>query len=119
MKQNNKTFKNKNNDKTKQKIYNKNFKQNQNNIMNKNTENFNSHCNVVVMPPPISDTDITALFNGLLNVVKKKFELENKAQIINSNLTLEKVLKELKSKQAECIRLKNEIICLKNQLSKH
>lgn len=69
-----------------------------------------------IMPPQITDADITALFNGIVNVVKKKCELETKAEIININANYERLLKELKEKQAECIRLKNEIIYLKSQL---
>ena len=43
--------------------------------------------------------------------------LEKKAEILNSNITLEKVLKKLKEKEAECSRLKNEIIFLKGKLN--
>ena len=73
-------------------------------------------CQIHVMPPSISDEDISALFNGILNVVKKKFELETKASIINLNSSIEKLMKELNEKRAECIRLKNEVIYLKSQL---
>lgn len=73
-------------------------------------------CNIHVMPPAISDADISALFNGLLNVVKKKFELDTKSNIINMNLNIEKLMKELNEKQAECNRLKNEIIYLKSKI---
>ena len=76
------------------------------------TDNFTLH----VMPPNITDDDITALFNGIINVVKKKFELEKNAETINFNLNMEKMVKELKEKQAEIIRLKNEIIFLQTQL---
>ena len=75
-------------------------------------ENFKIH----VMPPSITDEDISALFNGIINVVKKKFELEKNAETINLNLNLERLLKELKEKNAEIIRLKNEIIYLKSKL---
>lgn len=68
-----------------------------------------------VMPPRITDEDITALFNGIVNIVKKKFELEKNAEIININLNQEKLIKSLKEKQAEIVRLKNEIIFLKSQ----
>ena len=74
-------------------------------------------CNVYVMPPAISDEDITALFNGIMKVVKHKMELDTKAQILSLNLTQEKLVKELKAKTNECIRLKNEIIYLKSQLA--
>ena len=74
------------------------------------------NCNIYVMPPAITDDDITALFNGIMKVVKHKMELDAKAQILNFNLTQEKLLKELKEKTAECVRLKNEIIFLKSQL---
>lgn len=82
-------------------------------MTNKNNK---SDCNVHVMPPQISDEDINALFSGLVGIMRKKIELETKAEIINTSSNLERVLKELKSKQAECIRLKNEIIFLKSQL---
>ena len=74
------------------------------------------NCNVHVMPTTISDNDITALFNGLLNVVKKKFELDSQSQIINYNINIEKLQNELKNKINECNRLKNEIIFLKSKL---
>ena len=84
--------------------------ENQNNL--ENDKNYKIH----VMPPSITDEDISALFNGIINVVKKKFELEKNAETINLNLNLERLLKELKEKNAEIIRLKNEIIHLKSQL---
>lgn len=79
-------------------------------------ENKNSNYKIHVMPPAISDDDIMALFNGIVNVVKKKFELEKNAEIININLNHERLVKELKEKQAEISRLKNEIIYLKSKL---
>ena len=84
---------------------------------NPNNQNNNeSNLKIHVMPPQISDDDITALFNGIINVVKKKIELETKAEIININANYSNLLKELKAKQAECNRLKNEILYLKSQL---
>jgi len=74
--------------------------------------NFKVH----VMPPSITDADITALFNGIINVVKKKVELEKNAEIVNMNLHQERLLQELKEKRAEIARLKNEIIYLKSQI---
>ncbi len=68
------------------------------------------------MSPTITDADITALFNGIVNVVKKKVELETKAEFLNMNIHHNQLLKQLKSKQAECVRLKNEILFLKSQL---
>jgi len=94
----------------------KNLKE-KNNYMNKKSDTKNLNCNLHVMPPQITDQDISALFNGVINIVKKKIELENKAQILNANLTLEKTLKALKEKESECIRLKNEIINLKAKLT--
>jgi hypothetical protein len=93
----------------KKRIYGKNK------IMDKNDKKIGS-CNVHVMPTTISDNDITALFNGLLNVVKKKFELDSQAQVINYNISIEKLQTELKNKINECNRLKNEIIFLKSKL---
>ncbi len=84
----------------------------------KNIESENKiETKIHVMPPSITDDDISALFNGILNVVKKKIELESKAEIININANYTKLLKEYKEKQAECNRLKNEIIFLKSQLN--
>ncbi len=76
----------------------------------------NSNFKIHVMPPCITDEDITALFNGIVNVVKKKFELEKNAETINLNLNVERLIKEVHEKQAEINRLKNEIIFLKSQL---
>lgn len=81
-----------------------------------NLENKNSNYKIHVMPPAISDEDITALFNGIVNVVKKKFELEKNAEVINLNINHERLVKELKEKQAEISRLKNEIIYLKSKI---
>ena len=68
------------------------------------------------MPPSITDEDITALINGIVNVVKKKIELEKRAETINLNINLNNLMKELHEKQAEINRLKNEIIYLKSQI---
>lgn len=93
----------------------------ENNFMMKdetnNTKPLNENCNVHVMPPQISDDDINALFSGIINIMRRKIELETKAEIINATSNFEKVLAELKAKQAECNRLKNEIIHLKTLLS--
>lgn len=74
-------------------------------------------CKMHIMPPTITDQDISALFNGILLVVKKKIELETRAEVITANMTNEKLMRELKAKQAECNRLKNEILHLKSQLN--
>ncbi len=98
-----------------------NISQNKNKVLGKNKymqkENKNGKCNIHVMPSLISDEDITALFQGLVNVVKKKFELDSQAQFININNNVEILKNELKSKINECNRLKNEIIHLKSLLS--
>lgn len=83
---------------------------------NKNNLEENQNYKIHVMPPSITDDDISALFNGIVNVVKKKFELEKNAETINLNLNLKQTLKELKEKNAEIIRLKNEIIYLKSKI---
>ena len=86
--------------------------------MRKNTTNQpNQPFKIHVMPPSITDEDITALFNGIVNVVKKKIELEKRAETINLNINLNNLVKELHEKQAEINRLKNEIIYLKSQIS--
>lgn len=78
---------------------------------NKKTET--KACNIHVMPPLISDEDISSLFKGLIGIVRRKVELETRAEIINMNISIEKLMKELKEKQAECNRLKNELLYLK------
>lgn len=82
---------------------------------NKEKNDF-ENCKLHVMPPSITDADINALFNGIITVVRKKVELDARAEIVNMNLNLEKIQKELKEKTAECNRLKNEIIFLKTQI---
>ena len=86
-------------------------KENQNKIDKSNI----SKCNLIVMTPLISDEDITALFKGLIGVVRKKIELETRSEIINMNISNQKLLKELKEKQSECNRLKNELLYYKNK----
>ena len=86
-----------------------------NNIMKeKDSQN---DCQIHIMPTAITDEDISALFNGLLNVVKKKFELDSQSSLLVMNNDNFRLKKELSEKQAECNRLKNEIINLKRQLS--
>lgn len=111
----------------------KTFKNIQINKLNKISQNKNSHiaknkimeksnktkCNIHVMPHSITDNDINALFGGLLDVVKKKFELDNKQQFYNLNYSNEKLKAELKNKISECNRLKNEIIYLKSILTEN
>ncbi len=70
-------------------------------------------CRVSVMPPKIDDNDIVALFNGLLQIVKRKSELDVNAQIINLNNTIIKLKEELKASKKECVKLKNELLFLK------
>lgn len=96
------------------KSHNKNATIGKNKDMIKNKKENN--CKIHVMPPTISDEDISALFNGILNVVKKKFELEVQAEFINMNTNINKLKAELKEKTAECVRLKNEILNLKAKL---
>ena len=91
------------------KSHNKKIINGKNKIMDKK-ENKLSGCKVHVIPTAISDNDISALFNGLLNVVKKKFELDCQAEVINYNINIDKLTSELKNKTNECNRLKNEIL---------
>ncbi len=74
-------------------------------------------CQIHIMPTKITDEDITALFNGIINVVKKKVELDTRSHLININNNMNKLMKELNEKRKECNRLKNEIIYLKSQLN--
>ena len=76
------------------------------------------NCQIHMMPPTISDEDISALFNGIVGIMKRKIELDAKAEIINLNCNTERLLKQLREKEAECIRLKNEIIYLKSKLKR-
>lgn len=87
-------------------------------IIDKEEKNNKSkiNCTLHVMPPQISDEDINALFSGLVSIVRRKIELESRAEIININLNYDKLARALKAKQAECVRLKNEILNLKSQL---
>ena len=112
-----KLYKNKLCYKTNKISHNKNLCVGKNKIMEKENKKIGS-CKVHVMPSQISDNDISALFNGLLNVVKKKFELDFEAQFINYNINIDNLKRELKNKINECNRLKNEIINLKSQLEK-
>jgi len=96
--------------------HNKKLKFDKNNNMGKINNSNKDKCRFHVMPSQISDNDISALFNGLLNVIKKKFELDSQAQFININYTIEQLKVELKNKINECNRLKNEIIFLKSQI---
>ena len=89
----------------------------QNKSMTKNEQNKNEKCNIQLMPTAITDADINSLFSGLVGIVRRKVELEARAEIIGLNLTQDKLLKELKNKQAECNRLKNEILHLKAELA--
>lgn len=86
-------------------------------IKDKQNNNPKQQCSVHVMPSPISDEDINALFAGIVSIMKRKIELETKAQIINTQSYCEKLLAELKTKQAECNRLKNEILHLKSLIA--
>ena len=84
--------------------------------MNKNKDNSTKEsCLVHVMPPAITDEDISALLNGIIGVMRRKIELETQAELINMNIDITRLKKELKEKTAECIRLKNEIILLKSK----
>ncbi|MFQ6752113.1 MAG: hypothetical protein ACLRFL_00915 [Clostridia bacterium] len=74
-------------------------------------------CQIHMMPTRITDEDITSLFNGIINVVKKKVELDTRSHLININNNMNKLMKELNEKRSECNRLKNEIIHLKSELN--
>lgn len=113
---NQKLYKNKHCYKTNKISHNKTLSIGKNKIMEKIDNKKLRNCKVHVMPSQITDNDISALFNGLLNVVKKKFELDFEAQFINCNINIDNLKRELKNKINECNRLKNEIINLKSQL---
>ena len=87
--------------------------------MNRFPTDTNENYTVHVMPPSITDDDISALFNGIVNVVKKKFELEKNAETINLNINMNRLLKENREKSAEINRLKNEILNLKAQTTQN
>lgn len=77
----------------------------------------NKQCKIHVMPGSISEADLSALFNGLISLVKKKTEIDNQEKFIILNDNVCKLKKQLKEKTNECNRLKNEIIYLKSQLN--
>ena len=77
--------------------------------------NKNQKCTIHVLPQTITDNDINSLFLGLVDIVKKKIELDYKSQFINLNSGYAKMEKLLKEKTAECNRLKNELLFLKSQ----
>ena len=104
--------------KTLQQSQNINNLDGKNSYMIKNSNNSNNEqVKIHIMPPSITDEDISSLFKGIISVVKKKIELEKKAESINMNINHKMLMKELKEKQAEIVRLKNEIIFLKSQLN--
>ena len=78
--------------------------------------NKNQKCKVHIIPPCITDNDINSLFLGLVDIVKRKIELDYKSQLVNINTDHSKTKKLLQEKTAECNRLKNEILYLKAQL---
>ena len=41
-------------------------------IQNSENKKSQSKCNLIVMPQTITDDDISALFNGLIKIVRKK-----------------------------------------------
>lgn len=75
-----------------------------------------NNCTIHTMPPKITDEDITALFNGVLNIVRKKVELDSQNEIFHLGTSITRLKKDLKEKTAECNRLKNQIIFLKSKL---
>ena len=81
-------------------------------------ETKNQTCQIHVMPSKITDADLAALFNGIISVVKKKFELDSKSELFNMSNSIENLSQQLKSKTAECSRLKNEILSLKAEIAK-
>ena len=74
-------------------------------------------CRIHVMPTSITDEDISVLFNSVLNILRRKMELETKRELISMNIHRDKLLSLLKEKQAEINRLKNEILYLKAKQS--
>ncbi len=85
------------------------------NLKISNKASLNS-CRVHVMPVSITDADITALFNGIVSVVKRKCELETKRELVSMSMHHDKLIALLKEKQCEINRLKNEILYLKNKI---
>lgn len=112
-----KTFNKLKSNKTSNKLHNKKENIEHNNYMEKNLKNTN--CKIHSMPSAITDQDISALFEGLISIIKRKVEIDNKAKILESNFSNEKLLRELNAKKAECNRLKNEILYLKQKLNQH
>ncbi len=81
--------------------------------------NQENNCQIHMMPTSITDQDINALFNGIIAVVRKKYELDTKSHLMNINNNLNRINQELSEKRAECNRLKNEILYLKTKLEEN
>ncbi len=84
-------------------------------MIKNNEKDKNQKCTIHVLPQTISDNDINSLFLGLVDIVKKKIELDYKSQFITLGSNYSKIEKRLKEKTAECNRLKNELLFLKSQ----
>ncbi len=82
------------------------------------TKTKQNSCRIHMMPSAISDDDISALFNGLLGIVKRKAELDSREEVLSLNISRDRLMKLVDEKQAEINRLKNEIIYLKSELGK-
>lgn len=86
-------------------------------MIENNEKDKNQKCTIHVLPQTITDNDINSLFLGLVDIVKKKIELDYKSQFIAINSDYSRIEKQLKEKTAECNRLKNEILFLKSQIN--
>ena len=67
----------------------------------------NNKCNIHTISQTITDQDLSSLFNGLMDVVKKKYELDFNAKIINLNKKIEILSKLIKQKDQEILSLRS------------
>ena len=64
------------------------------------------NCKIHTINPTITDQDLSALFEGLIDVVKKKYELDYASKIINLNKKIEILTKLIREKDIEILNLK-------------
>lgn len=84
--------------------------------INKSQIFFYQKCKIITLkrPYPITDTELNALFLGLVKIIRQKIEYEASPQTKSSDY--EKLMILYKSKIKECNRLKNEKLYLMQQI---
>lgn len=69
----------------------------------------NNKCNIHTINPIITDKDLSALFDGLMDVVKKKYELDYSAKIMNLDKKIEILTSLIKERDQEILSLKEKL----------